>query len=152
MQSRDAPRTAPRAGDGESIAAHHSSRASARRAGRRRHLEARALVQLGREDAAIKLLGRDATRKAELIRSEIHWRRNKWGKVAASMESILGERWQAETPLDEIEQTQVLRLAVSLTFENNRAGLDTLRRRSQDSLFRILNDNRSESPFRSRIR
>ena len=95
----------------------------------RRLLEARALVELDRDDEALKLIEADATRSAELIRSEIHWRRKEWVKVAASLESILGDRWKAEAPLGEIEQTQVLRVAVALTFEDNRAGLDSLRRR-----------------------
>ena len=95
----------------------------------RRQLQARALVDLNRDEEALELIKNDTVRRAELIRSEIHGRRKEWVKVAASLESILGERWNSNKPLDEIEQTQVLRLAVALTFENNRAGLDSLRRR-----------------------
>ena len=124
----------------------------------RQHLEARALVELERDDEALKLIAPDSTRRAELIRSEIYWRRSEWVKVAASLESILGERWQADTPLDEIEQTQVLRLAVALTFENNRAGLDSLRRRYSEKMaassngdgFMLLTGNfdRAQTAFR----
>ena len=124
----------------------------------RMHLEARALVDLERDDEALKLIAADTTRRAELIRSEIHWRRSDWVRVSDSLESILGERWEAEAPLDEIEQTQVLRMAVALTFQNNRAGLDSLRRRYHDKMrvspnasgFELLtgNFNRAQTAFR----
>ena len=100
----------------------------------RRHLQARALVELDRDAEALKLIGGDPTRSAELIRSEIHWRRKDWVKAAASLESILGDRWKIDMPLDEIEQTQILRLAMALTFENSRAGLDSLRRRYAEKM------------------
>ena len=103
-------------------------------AAERRHLQARALVELDRDAEALKLIGGDPTRSAELIRSEIHWRRKDWVKVAASLESILGDRWKIDMPLDEIEQTQILRLAMALTFENSRAGLDSLRRRYAEKM------------------
>ena len=100
----------------------------------RRHLQARALVELDRDAEALKLIGGDPTRSAELIRSEIHWRRKDWVKAAASLESILGDRWKIDMPLDEIEQTQILRLAMALTFENSRAGLDSLRCRYAEKM------------------
>ena len=52
LQSRDAPRTVHRAGDGETNAAHQPSRASCGRAGWSRHLEARPGCSVGRDGRA----------------------------------------------------------------------------------------------------
>ena len=124
------------------------------------HLEARALVELERDDEALKLIAADSMRRAELIRAEIHWRRDDWARVAGNLESILGERWKVEAPPDEIEQTHGLRLAVALTFQSNSAGLDSLRRRYNDKMkvspnasgFELLTGDfdRTQTVFRDR--
>lgn len=61
----------------------------------RRALEARALMELGRYDHALEVLGKDASPAARDVRADILWKQQQWGRPPPSMNSasaIAGRR------------------------------------------------------------
>jgi hypothetical protein len=80
----------------------------------RRVLEARALLDLGRLDAAVELVERDRSENAQRVRAEAAWRARDWQRVSAELRTLLQMR-PASQALDEDGRQQVLRLAVALT-------------------------------------
>jgi hypothetical protein len=84
----------------------------------RRILEARALLDLGRLDAAVELVERDRSDNAQRVRAEAAWRARDWDRASAELRTLLGMR-QASQPLDEDGRQQVLRLAVALTLKGD---------------------------------
>ena len=113
----------------ETLQRSRSSSISAALASERRHLEARALADLGRGDGALTLLDGDDSRGAELLRSELAWRDQDWAGVAAISERFLGARWQQAGPLGEDESVQVIKRAVALNMANEIDALDQLKAR-----------------------
>jgi hypothetical protein len=77
-------------------------------------LEARALMELGRLDAATELVERDRSEDAQRVRAEAAWRSHDWDRAAAELRTLLAMR-RAAAPLDEDGRQEVLRLAVALT-------------------------------------
>ena len=66
---------------------------------RRRLIEARAQVALGRYDAGLELLQGDKTPEAADIRAEVAWRQKSWPMAASLFEARLGDRWKkSSTP------------------------------------------------------
>ena len=94
----------------------------------RRHVRARALADLGRNDKALKLLARDASRDAALLRADIHWRSGDWSSAAAATQYVL-EKTSVEVPLSLFASRQILRLAVALVLAHDRTALKKMRRR-----------------------
>ena len=93
----------------------------------RRLLEARALAGLGRLDESLARLKGDTSAEAASIRADIHWRRQDWTAAATAVDALLGERWKDESPLDEVERREVMRMTVALSLADNRAGVDSVR-------------------------
>jgi hypothetical protein len=81
-------------------------------------LEARALLDLGRLDAAVELVERDRSEDAQRVRAEAAWRARDWDRACAELRSLLAMR-QAAAPLDEDARQEVLRLAVALTLSGD---------------------------------
>ena len=99
-------------------------------AAERRALEARALMELGRYDHAIEILGRDATPAARQVRAEILWKQEKWGEAAILYEQGLGERYKdTAIPLTVSEETNVIRAGVGYSLGQNGAALSRLSQR-----------------------
>jgi hypothetical protein len=89
-------------------------------------LEAKALAELKRYAEAEGTLEGIPGKDAELIRSDIYWASNNWKEVAASSKKVLGDRWEKPGPLEPIERQTVMRWAVALALENDKAGLSSL--------------------------
>ena len=98
-------------------------------AAERRALEARALMELGRYDHALEVLGRDATPQARQVRAEILWKQESWAEAAALYEQALGNRWQDTTPLTVVEESELIRAGVGYSLSNNNAALGRLSQR-----------------------
>jgi hypothetical protein len=81
-------------------------------------LEARALLDLGRLDAATELVERDRSEDAQRVRAEAAWRAHDWDRAAAELKTLLGMRSRGSA-LDEDGRQQVLRQAVALTLAGN---------------------------------
>ena len=96
-------------------------------ASERRALEARALMELGRYDHALEILGRDASPAARQVRAEILWKQEKWGEAAVLYEQGLGERYKnTAIPLTVAEETQLIRAGAGYSLARNGAALDRL--------------------------
>lgn len=93
----------------------------------RRILEARALLDLGRLEAAAELVERDRSEDAQRVRAEAAWRARDWQRAAAELRTLLGTRNRAQ-PLDEHGRQVVLRAGVALTLAGDEAGVRTLYR------------------------
>jgi len=96
---------------------------------RRRHLEARALIDLERYEEAEVLLQGDDSADARMLRADLYWNAGQWKKVVANGEALLGRRWEVERPLTNDERRQVLRMAVAHSLDDNVEGLESLRQR-----------------------
>ena len=96
-------------------------------ASERRALEARALMELGRYDHALEVLGRDASPAARQVRAEILWKQEQWGEAATLYEQALGERYrETALPLTAVEETQIVRAGVGYSLARNGAALARL--------------------------
>jgi tetratricopeptide (TPR) repeat protein len=96
---------------------------------RRRHLEARALVDLRRYEEAEVLLEADTSREADMLRADLYWGASRWADVVRNAEKLLGRRWEERKPLSNDERRQVLRLAVAQSLAEDPDGLRSLRER-----------------------
>ena len=93
----------------------------------RRILEARAMLDLGRLDAAVELVERDRGEDAQRVRAEAAWRARDWERASAELRTILAARSRAQ-PLDAYGRQVVLRSAVAMTLAGNDDGVRALYR------------------------
>lgn len=93
----------------------------------RRILEARALLELGRLEAAVELVERDRGEDAQRVRAEAAWRARDWERAAVELRTLLAARNRAQ-PLDADARQAVLRAGVALTLAGNDAGVRELYR------------------------
>ena len=95
----------------------------------RRALEARALMELGRYDHALEVLGKDATPAARDVRAEILWKQQQLGAAAALYEQALGARYRdAVIPLTADEENRLIRAGVGYSLARDGGALNRLSR------------------------
>lgn len=95
----------------------------------RRGLEARALMELGRTDHALEVLGNDQSPAARDVRAEILWKKSDWTGAAALYESRLGERFRdTASPLTAEEESRLIRAGVGYSLARDSAALTRLSR------------------------
>lgn len=94
----------------------------------RRALEARALMNLGRYDHAIEVLGTDTTPDASAVKAEIFWKQQNWGGAAALYEAALGDRYRAGGALTQDEEARLIRAGVGYSLARDATGLGRLSR------------------------
>jgi hypothetical protein len=92
-------------------------------------LEARALSELKRFNAALELAGSMSGSEADRLRADILWAAKRWREAGEAFEKLLGERWQKPDPLDETERRDVLRAGLAFALGNETVGLSRLRDR-----------------------
>jgi predicted negative regulator of RcsB-dependent stress response len=93
----------------------------------RRALEARALMELGRYDHALEVLGKDASPAARDVRADILWKQQQWGAAAALYEQRLGDRWkETAVPLSEVEETRLIRAGAGYSLAPDAGALSRL--------------------------
>ena len=93
----------------------------------RRILEARALLELGRLDAALELVERDRGENAQRVRAEAAWRARDWERAAVEIRALLALRDRSHG-LDEAGRLAVLRAGVAMTLAGNEEGVRALYR------------------------
>ena len=98
-------------------------------AGQRRLVEARALLDLGRTDHALEVLGADASPDAVELRGLAAWRGRDWAAAGRLGEARLGERWRDPRPLDPAETALLLRVGTAYSLAQDDAALTRLRTR-----------------------
>lgn len=95
----------------------------------RRHVEARALVEMDRFEEAEVLLEDDRSADAEVLRADIFWGSKNWDQMVPTVRRLLGDGWRRNQALTELQRLNLIRLAISMTFTEDRAGLIEVRRR-----------------------
>jgi tetratricopeptide (TPR) repeat protein len=123
----------------------------------RQQLRARALVELGRTDDALKILANDGSRDADRLRADIAWRTKNWAE-AAKIFRRLAVLPDESGKLDDEAARTVLNLGTTLTLADDEAGLVALARTYATAMdaspyrdaFRILTG--SAGPARGDIR
>ncbi|NQE60439.1 tetratricopeptide repeat protein [Caulobacter sp. RHG1] len=95
----------------------------------RRLATARALMGLGRYDAALELVDRDTTKDGQEIRADIAWKQHAWPIAGASYERMLGDRWKSAGGLTSADEARLLRAAVAYSLADDDAALARLRTR-----------------------
>lgn len=94
----------------------------------RRALEARALMDLGRFDHALEILGADASPEAREVRAEVFWKQEKWSGAAVLYEGLLGERFRDPAALTAAEEARLIRAGVGYSLGRDSAALARLSR------------------------
>ncbi|MCG8561337.1 MAG: hypothetical protein MI824_16180 [Hyphomicrobiales bacterium] len=92
-------------------------------------LEARALGELGRAEAAIEILNTMQGKDVERLKSDALWMAQKWQKAGEQLEKTLGDRWQMPKPLADGERFDVLRAGISYSLASDQFALDRLRKK-----------------------
>ncbi len=105
----------------------------------RRIITARALMGLGRLDAAGEIIEPDKSPEAQDVRAEIAWKQHDWPLAAAMFERSLGERWKQALPLRVEEEGKLLRAGVAYSLAGDDEALTRLRDRYQDFFERSRN-------------
>lgn len=93
----------------------------------RRILTARALMALGRLDAAEEIIEPDSSPDAQDVRAEIAWKARNWALAGALFERSIGERWKSVLPLRPDEESKLLRAGVAYSLAGDDAALTRLR-------------------------
>lgn len=94
----------------------------------RRALEARALMDLGRFDHALEVLGADASPEAREVRAEVFWKQRNWAPAAALYEGLLGDRFRNPAALTLAEEARLIRAGVGYSLGEDNAALTRLSR------------------------
>ena len=93
----------------------------------RRVIEARALMQIGRLEHALEVIGRDPSPDALAVRAEVYWKQGAWPLAGAALEQSLAGRGGA--PMTAGEEARLLKAAVAYSLAGNEAALTRLRAR-----------------------
>jgi tetratricopeptide (TPR) repeat protein len=93
----------------------------------RRIVTARALMSLGRLDAAEEIIENDNTPDALMAKAEIAWKGRTWPAAGQLFEKSLGERWKTADPLTLDEEGRLLRAGVAYSLAGDDASLARLR-------------------------
>lgn len=95
----------------------------------RRALEARALMDLGRNDHALEVLGDDQSPAARDVRAEVFWKQQDWAGAAALYEARLGDRHRdTARPLSVEEESRLIRAGVGYSLARDGAAVGRLSR------------------------
>ncbi len=95
----------------------------------RRLVEARALLDLGRGDHALEVLGKDPSPDAAELRGLAAWRAHDWPAAGKAAEVRLGDRWKSPTPLTPVESALLIRAGTAYSLAQDDPSLARLRTR-----------------------
>ena len=93
----------------------------------RRLIEARALSELNRTDAAVDLLANVDGDQAVRLRAEAYWRGERWQNAGETFERVLADAGQSNQDLSGLQRVDVLRAAIAYVLADDEIGLDRLR-------------------------
>lgn len=92
-------------------------------------LEARALSELGRAEAAIEILNTIEGADVERLKGDALWTAQQWQRAGEQFERILGSRWQKPGPMSKGERFDILRAAISYSLAGDQFALDRMRKK-----------------------
>ncbi len=95
----------------------------------RRHVEARALTELGRYEEAEVVLDGDKSVQADYLRADIFWGAKNWSSLTSTVRRLLSDGWRRNETLTDRQRLNLIRLTIAMTFDEDRAGLIETRRR-----------------------
>ncbi|HYE47434.1 MAG TPA: endoglucanase [Caulobacter sp.] len=95
----------------------------------RRIITARALMGLGRLDAAEEVIESDTSAEATDVRAEIAWKARNWPLAGELFEKQLADRWKSPQPLRSDEEGRLLRAGVAFSLAGDEAALTRMRER-----------------------
>ncbi len=90
-------------------------------------LEARALSDLGRHALALDVAEDIPGREAMRLRSDILWAARRWDEAAEQIELMYGDRYKDFQPLNEIEQSDIMRAEIGYALAEDSLGLGRFR-------------------------
>jgi len=96
---------------------------------RRRILEARAHLALGRYDNALELLQGQKGPEVDAVRAEVAWRQKNWSAAGPAFEAELGDRWKNPAPLTGEEEGRLVRAGAAYSLAGDDKALKRLRDR-----------------------
>lgn len=99
----------------------------------RRVLEARALIDAGRQELALDLLSRVTGRDADLLRVDGYWKSKNYGVAAELIEAIYAPGETTE-PLSHQDRMNVIKAGVGFVMAGDALGLSRLRSKFADQL------------------
>jgi tetratricopeptide (TPR) repeat protein len=97
----------------------------------RRLVEGRALMNLGRLDAAMEVIERDTTREGQDLRNEVLWKQKAWPQAGFAFEKSMGDRYKLPGPLSAEDEGKLLRIGVAYSLAGDDASLTRVRGRYQ---------------------
>lgn len=95
----------------------------------RRNVEARALIELERYEEAEVLIEEDRSADGEILRADVFWGAKNWTQLVPTIRRLMGDGWRRNEALTELQRLNLIRLSISMTFTEDRAGLIEIRRR-----------------------
>ena len=95
----------------------------------RMRIESRALIESARFEEAEILVESDRSVDADMLRADIYWASKDWQRFIAVSRRLLGNGWRNGNPLEPVEKLNLIRMAIAMTFTDDRAGLIEARRR-----------------------
>ncbi len=95
----------------------------------RMRIESRALIESTRFEEAEILIESDRSVAADKLRADIYWASKDWQRFIAVSRRLLGEGWRNDVALEPVEKLNLIRMAIAMTFTEDRAGLIEARRR-----------------------
>jgi tetratricopeptide (TPR) repeat protein len=95
----------------------------------RRIVTARALIGLGRLDAAEEIVETDSTKEAQEVKAEIAWKSRAWPAAGGLFEKGLGDRWKSPALLTPDDEAKLMRAAIAYSLADDDVSLERLRSR-----------------------
>jgi len=99
----------------------------------RRILEARAMVDAGREDLALDILSRLDGRDADLLRVDAEWRAKRYGRASEILERLYANA-SAEGGFSQNARMNIVKAAVGFVLSNDQIGITRLRERYSERM------------------
>lgn len=101
---------------------------------RRRHIEARTLIEMNKFEEAEVLIENDRSADAEVLRADIFWGGKDWTRLVPTIRKLLGDGWRRNDPVTGVQRLNLIRLAIAMSQTGDRAGLIELRRRYSNQM------------------
>lgn len=90
-------------------------------------LESRGLMDANRFDQALGVISNLQGAEADRQRADVLWTAKRWRLAGESLEKMLGERWNDETALNEVERHDVLRAGLAYALAGETLALTRLK-------------------------
>ncbi|WND01687.1 hypothetical protein QGN29_08955 [Temperatibacter marinus] len=96
---------------------------------KRRWVEAKALIELGRYEEAEVHLEDDGSSMAKELRADLYWGAQDYEQVVTSTRVLLGDSWRRNEMLDSKSRLFLIRSCIAMAFNRDREGLKEMRDR-----------------------